>query len=104
MAPESERASARLEYLRKEAKQWLKQLRAGDADAVARLRRALPDAQASPTLRDVQHALARERGFAGWRALTTMVDVPKETVSRDQAIAALMVAAGDGELERVREL
>ena len=36
--------ATRLESLRKEAKRWLKSVRAGDADAIARLRRACPDA------------------------------------------------------------
>jgi hypothetical protein len=55
--------------LRKEAKRWLAALRANAADARARLERALPNARARPTLRDVQHALAREHGFSGWAAL-----------------------------------
>jgi hypothetical protein len=58
-----------LESLRKEAKHWLKALRAADPDARARFDRAIPDAPAIPTLRDVQHALAREQGLAGWTAL-----------------------------------
>jgi hypothetical protein len=58
-----------LDNLKKEAKRWLKALRAGDADARARLRAALPDAPAEPALRDVQHALAREYGLPGWNAL-----------------------------------
>ena len=48
-----------LENLRKSARRWLKALRADDADAHARLRRADPNAPSSPALRDVQHALAR---------------------------------------------
>ena len=58
-----------LESLRKEAKRWLKALRADVADARARLAKVLPDAPAVPTLRDVQHALALEHGFPGWTAL-----------------------------------
>jgi hypothetical protein len=58
-----------LDSLRKEAKRWLAALRANAADARARLERALPNARALPTLRDVQHALAREHGFPGWAAL-----------------------------------
>jgi uncharacterized protein len=58
-----------LENLKKEAKRWLKALRADDAEARARLERADPQAPAEPTLRDVQHALAREYGLAGWTAL-----------------------------------
>lgn len=58
-----------LQSLRKEAKRWLGALRAGDPEARARLARACPDAAAAPTLRDVQHALAREHGFSGWTLL-----------------------------------
>lgn len=58
-----------LDNLKKEAKRWLDLLRAGAGDARARLDRAVPDAPVEPTLRDVQHALAREHGFAGWTAL-----------------------------------
>ena len=62
-----------LDNLKKEAKRWLKTLRANDADARARLMRAYPDAPAQPVLRHVQHALAREHGFENWTALTTAV-------------------------------
>ncbi len=62
-----------LDSLKKEAKRWLAALRANDADAKARLARALTDPPPSPTLRDVQHALAREHGFAGWSALKEAV-------------------------------
>jgi len=58
-----------IESLRKEAKRWLKALRADVADARARLANVLHDAPAVPTLRDVQHALALEHGFQGWTAL-----------------------------------
>jgi len=62
-----------LESLKKEAKRWLDALQAGDTDARERLRQAYPDAPADPGLRDVQHALAREHGFAGWSALKDAV-------------------------------
>ena len=58
-----------LESLKKEAKRWLASLRAGDPAARARLERAHPHAATTPTLRDVQHALAREHGCFGWTAL-----------------------------------
>lgn len=58
-----------LDNFKKEAKRWLKALRGADADARARLRRAFPAAPADPVLRDVQHALARERGQENWTAL-----------------------------------
>ena len=60
-----------VENLRKEAKRWLKALRAHDEDARARLLRAVPTAGPDPSLRDVQHALAVEYGMSGWIELTT---------------------------------
>jgi hypothetical protein len=58
-----------LDNLRKTAKRWLKALRANDAEARARLVRAYPDVSVEPTLRDVQHALARARGYESWKAM-----------------------------------
>ncbi|MGH7634047.1 MAG: hypothetical protein ACRENC_09990, partial [Gemmatimonadaceae bacterium] len=58
-----------LDQLKQEAKRWLKALRAGVPDAVNRFRAALPEFEGVPGLRGVQHALARELGFAGWPAL-----------------------------------
>jgi ankyrin repeat protein len=55
-----------LDNFRREAKRWLKALRDNVADAHARFERALQDAPRSPTLRDVQRALAREHGLPGW--------------------------------------
>jgi hypothetical protein len=69
MSQELPRQRRSLDSLKKEAKRWLAALRANDADARARLERALPDAPAAPTLRDVQRALAREHGFPGWTGL-----------------------------------
>lgn len=62
-----------LETLRKEAKRWLKAVRAGDAAAVARLR-AAGVSTSEPVLRDVQFALAREHGLPGWPALRQALD------------------------------
>ncbi len=72
MSPELTPASS-LESLRKQAKRWLKELRKLDSGAWARLKRAWPEAPPAPTLRDVQHALARERGVAGWEQLKSAV-------------------------------
>ncbi len=58
-----------LENLKREAKRWLAALRTNDAEARARFDRASPNVSGDPTLRDVQHALAREHGFAGWTGL-----------------------------------
>lgn len=99
-----------LESLKREAKRWLKALRAGDPQARARLDRANPDAAPAPTLRDIQHALAREHGFAGWTDLSREVarlqalpatDVP---LAGDEAIDALLLAAEQGEADRVARI
>lgn len=81
------RANARLniESIRKEAKQWLRLLRGDPADpatiaAQERFARALNPAPENPTLRDVQHALARELGYTGWTQL-------KQTLSPDSEAA-----------------
>lgn len=74
-----------VEYLRKEAKRWLKALRAQDAEARARLERALPDAPVEPGLRHVQHALAREYGFDGWTTLRNALAGVAMIADRDEA-------------------
>ena len=63
-----------LDNLRKEARRWLAALQAGDPQARSRLLAATPAAPAEPGLRDVQHALAREYGLAGWSALRRALD------------------------------
>jgi ankyrin repeat protein len=83
-----------LDNLRKAAKRWLKALRAGDADARARFVRAYPAAPARATLRDVQHALARERGYASWIALTQSL---ADRLPPDAPLAALLAAAARGD-------
>ncbi len=88
----------RIETLRKDAKRWLKALRAGAADARARLAAAWPDAPAEPSLRDIQHALAREYGQESWIALKGAVDdLAIERQSRAQRIEAILRHGWDGE-------
>jgi hypothetical protein len=55
--------------LRKQAKRWLRALRAGNEEARARFERSYPAGSAEPGLRDVQHALAREYGYESWTHL-----------------------------------
>src|ERR1051326_1505111 len=74
-----------LDNLKKEAKRWLKALRANVGDARPRLQRALPNAPVLPTLRDVQQALAIEYGFPGWTELNNQVSKhPRLEKSRDE--------------------
>ncbi len=86
-----------LDNLRKSARRWLKALRAGDADARARLLRAYPDASAQPTLRDVQHALARERGAKDWPTLV----VGLASHAPAEAMTAFLAAAARGDAASV---
>lgn len=86
------------ESLRKEAKRWLRELHAGDSVARERFRRALPNGNPSTaTLREVQHALAREQGYDGWTALkqatTAPPTVPRITVAQYQEMAEALLEA-----------
>ena len=106
-----------LDALKKEAKRWLKALRAHDADARARLIRADPKAPADPGLRDVQHALAREYGYESWRALKHAATQRAETAAaraevRDDLasyesvatdVVTAYVSGGTSALQRVQQ-
>ena len=89
-----------LDNLRKSARRWLKAIRAGDADARARFARAYPSSPGEPTLRDVQHALARERGHQDWLAMCRAAsEAPAES-----PLTSLLVAAGKGDVTRVAQI
>jgi len=78
-----------LESFKREAKRWLAALQRHDSDARARFTNAHPAAASAPpvpTLRDVQLALAREQGFAGWTDLKAAVE--RRTNNRALALAA----------------
>lgn len=87
-----------VESLKKDAKRWLKALRAGDSDARAEFYRWHPDGRNatdatdatdgrdSPGLREVQHALALMYGFNGWIALTA--EVARRALQALQALQA----------------
>jgi hypothetical protein len=88
-----------LETLRKDAKRWLKALRAGDTAARGRLAAAWENAPAEPTLRDVQHALAREYGHDSWIALKAALDdLALQRRSRAERVELVLSHAWDGDL------
>ena len=96
-----------LDNLRKAAKRWLRELRAGDAAARARLQRAYRAAPSTVTLRDVQRALALERGYDSWAALKSAVTARAATEdpeSPETALTALLEAAGKGQEARVAHI
>ncbi len=62
-------AKSSLDSLRREAKRWLKAVRESEPEALARLKQSLPRAGATPGVREIQQALAREYGAVSWAAL-----------------------------------
>jgi hypothetical protein len=86
-----------LENLKKEAKRWLKALRANAGEARTRLERALPHTPTFPTLRDLQHALALEHGLPGWNALKDRLSSDAPMRRYDKVADALVTAYRTGE-------
>lgn len=81
-----------LDNLKREAKRWRRALLSDDVEARARLTRVWPEAPAQPALRDVQHALAREHGLPGWRALTARL-AESDALRRYARVADALVRA-----------
>lgn len=95
----------KLETIRKEAKRWLKRLRAGNAKARARLEVAWPGAPATPGLRDVQHALALEYGRESWIALkAALAELASARQSRPDRIDRLLRHGWDGDINAARRI
>ena len=100
-----------LDNLKKEAKRWLKELRANEAEARARFERATAKTPGNAVLRDVQHALALEYGLPGWTALKEALEKrgggAAEDAAKYERLASDMVAAyatGDAEaMQRINE-
>jgi hypothetical protein len=106
-------AHATLENLKKEAKRWLKAIRANDAAAIERLQNAYPAAPSTPVLRDVQHALAREYGHENWNALRQSLPEPaakpaaeplQHSAAAYEQAARDFVAAYEGDADALERL
>jgi len=98
-------AKTRLDTLRKDAKRWLKALRAGDPDARDRLAGAWPDAPDEPVLRDTQHALALEYGQESWIALKAALDdLALDKKSHAERLDQLLRHGWDGDLSAARRI
>ena len=91
-----------LDNLKREAKRWLKALRANVTEARTRLDRIVPRAPELPTLRDVQHALALEHGFAGWAALKQRLAEDAALRRYERVADALVTAYDTGEDSAMR--
>ena len=97
-APKSLNHKTSLDTLKKDAKRWLKAVRAGDAAARTRLAAAWPNAPAEPALRDIQHAMAREYGFDGWIALKAALDdLALDNRDRKERVELVLRHAWDGD-------
>ena len=79
-----------LDTLKQEAKRWRRALEARDPEAWERFQPGRA-AAATPSLREVQHALAREYGFAGWTALKQRIE--NAALRRYEAVADALVTA-----------
>ena len=95
-----------LDNLRREAKRWLKSLQANDDEARRRFEAANPRDTGTFVLRDVQHALAREYGFAGWKELKAALQQQSQarTVDSYEQAAHDFVEAYKGDAEALERL
>src|SRR4051794_28322379 len=86
-----------LDQARRRAKELLRAARAGDTEALARMR-----ADRAPRLADAQRAIARELGFASWPALLAHVDAAQG--DREERRRRLVDAALGERADRVERL
>ena len=91
------------ESLRKQAKKLARQVGAGDAKALARVRAQAPDHAVPLSLRDAQLVLAREYGFAGWKDLRAAA-MRMEGKGLEWAAAEAKAAIHDNNRGRLEEL
>jgi len=97
------RSHLSFESLRKQAKKLVRQMAAGDPDAVARVHVQMPDPKLPLSLRDAQLVLAREYGFAGWRDLRAAA-LRQEGGGLEWAAAEAERAIHDNSVARLTEL
>jgi hypothetical protein len=92
-----------LESLRKQAKKLARDVAAGDAHAVARVRVQLPNVDLPLTQRNAQLVIAREYGYAGWQDLTAEVRKRLGT-GLGWAVAQARQAIHDNDVEGLKQL
>src|SRR5437773_190487 len=92
-----------LESLRKQAKKLARGIAAGDADAIARARAQLQQAELPLSQREAQLVLAREYGFPGWKDLLKEV---KQRLGRglEWAVSEARRIIHDNDIEGLRQL
>ena len=92
-----------LESLRKQAKKLARDIAAGDAAAIARVRAHLPNVDLPLTQRNAQLVIAREYGYVGWQDLTAEVG-KRLGKGLEWAVAQARRFIHDNEVERLRQL
>ena len=90
-----------LDQQKKLARELLRAFRAGDPEAVARMRAALPD-KSRLSLTDAQFVLAREYGFASWRELKDRI--ASLALDREPPIERFKHAVRRGDAQTLRAL
>ena len=90
-----------LDQQKKLAKELLRAFRAGDPEAIARMRAELPD-KTQLSLADAQFVLAREYGFASWRELRTNIE--QQLAEQRPPVERFKRAVQGGDAKTVREL
>lgn len=92
-----------LESLRKQAKKLARDVAAGDAAAVTRVRAQLPNVRFPLTQRSAQLVIAREYGFTGWQDL--LADVSQRLgTGLEWAVTQARRAIHDNDVERLTKL
>ena len=92
-----------LESLRKQAKKLARNVAAGDAAAIARVRAQIPSADLPLTQRDAQLVVAREYGYVGWNDLSEEVN-KRIGKSLEWAVAQARSAIHNNDIERLKHL
>src|SRR5215469_8547510 len=92
-----------LDSLRKQAKKLARDIARGDADAIARARAQLPQAELPLSQRNAQLVLAREYRFPGWQALVKEV---KQRLGEglEWAVSQAHRRIHDNDIEGLRQL
>ncbi|HEV8496938.1 MAG TPA: hypothetical protein VGQ56_08760 [Gemmatimonadaceae bacterium] len=88
-----------LEQQKKLAKDLIRAFRAGDREAIARMRAELPD-KAQLSLADAQFVLAREYGFSSWRDLKKRIE--KDAAAQRPPIERFKRAVHEGDASALR--
>ncbi len=102
-----------LAQLKKQAKTFLKDHKAGDPEAVRRIREHHPLWASSPqdsirgarlTLSDAQLVIAREHGFTTWSKLKAEVLLQEADPPTAATVSSFLEAAGGGDIARLNSL